>query len=355
MEIEEDIYEVEEVLDHRKYKGIDLYLIHWKGFDTEFDHTWEPLENLKNCLNLVREFYQKKKKKIPPQIFEFITSNESIEDNEEDNNNFDNITINDNNISNNSFEQSDEIQDIQKDTASDSEISNSDSDIDISESDAVSEHNNLNNDQRKKEENYQNKEESAIENNNETKQIIRILPNEIESSESGIEISNESSTEDNKKQELLIQNSNTNSPREKNDCSIDQSTAKKQNYRNLWDKYCHLFKVANIHKPAQRLCNREIEVEVLKIVGKRRFGNRTEYLVMWNDLIDKYGWVEESKLNCDELVENYERIAAKLNMPDIIEPPETFTNKIVFPEISHHTIRRAHKELCELKKKLFGA
>ena len=52
----EEEYEVEFVVDSR-YKGTRLeYLVHWKGW-SDTDHTWEPLSNLGNAADAVRNFH----------------------------------------------------------------------------------------------------------------------------------------------------------------------------------------------------------------------------------------------------------------------------------------------------------
>ena len=64
-------YEVESILKHRirKYgRGSRLeYLIHWKGYETH-DDTWEPLRNLTNCMDLVREYDATCRQDQPLQI-----------------------------------------------------------------------------------------------------------------------------------------------------------------------------------------------------------------------------------------------------------------------------------------------
>ena len=54
-------FEVESILKHRirKYgRGSRLeYLIHWKGYQSD-DDTWEPLRNLTNCPDIVRDYNQ---------------------------------------------------------------------------------------------------------------------------------------------------------------------------------------------------------------------------------------------------------------------------------------------------------
>lgn len=53
-----DIYEVEEILDHRTTNnGQDEYLVKWKGYDHS-DNTWEPTEHLQNSQLRLRQFHQ---------------------------------------------------------------------------------------------------------------------------------------------------------------------------------------------------------------------------------------------------------------------------------------------------------
>jgi len=46
---------VEKILNKRKIRGVDKYLVQWKGFTAESD-TWEKEENLKNAKELVDDF-----------------------------------------------------------------------------------------------------------------------------------------------------------------------------------------------------------------------------------------------------------------------------------------------------------
>jgi len=48
-------WEVEKVLNKKKIRGVEKYLIWWKGFTAEGD-TWERRENLKNAGELIKEF-----------------------------------------------------------------------------------------------------------------------------------------------------------------------------------------------------------------------------------------------------------------------------------------------------------
>jgi len=51
----EEEYEVEKILNKKKFRGKDWYLVQWKGYTAEED-MWEPRENLGNVENLVKEF-----------------------------------------------------------------------------------------------------------------------------------------------------------------------------------------------------------------------------------------------------------------------------------------------------------
>ena len=48
-------WEVEKILNKKKIRGVEKYLIRWKGFTAEGD-TWERRENLKNAEELIEEF-----------------------------------------------------------------------------------------------------------------------------------------------------------------------------------------------------------------------------------------------------------------------------------------------------------
>ena len=51
----EEEWEVEHILNKRKVRGKDKYLVRWKGFTAESD-TWEGRENLKNAQEAIKEF-----------------------------------------------------------------------------------------------------------------------------------------------------------------------------------------------------------------------------------------------------------------------------------------------------------
>jgi len=48
-------WEVEKILNKKKMRGVEKYLIWWKRFTVEGD-TWERRENLKNAEELIKEF-----------------------------------------------------------------------------------------------------------------------------------------------------------------------------------------------------------------------------------------------------------------------------------------------------------
>ena len=48
-------WEVEKILNKKKIRGVEKYLIWWKGFIAEGD-TWERRENLKNAEEMIKEF-----------------------------------------------------------------------------------------------------------------------------------------------------------------------------------------------------------------------------------------------------------------------------------------------------------
>jgi len=51
----EEEWEVERILNKRRVRGKDKYLVRWKGFTVESD-TWEGRENLKNAKEAIKEF-----------------------------------------------------------------------------------------------------------------------------------------------------------------------------------------------------------------------------------------------------------------------------------------------------------
>ena len=55
-EVEE--WKMEKILNKRKIRGVDKYLVRWKGFTAESD-IWKKEENLKNAKRLVNNFEER--------------------------------------------------------------------------------------------------------------------------------------------------------------------------------------------------------------------------------------------------------------------------------------------------------
>ena len=65
----EEEWKVEKILNKRKVRGKDKYLVRWKRFTAEGD-TWESRENLENAKELVEEFekeYERDNREIRKQ------------------------------------------------------------------------------------------------------------------------------------------------------------------------------------------------------------------------------------------------------------------------------------------------
>ena len=55
----EQEYEVEEVLEKKRYGRHWRYRIKWKGYPVD-ESTWEPIKNLENCAEKLREFEKRR-------------------------------------------------------------------------------------------------------------------------------------------------------------------------------------------------------------------------------------------------------------------------------------------------------
>jgi len=59
MDVEEvEEWEVEKILNKRKIRGVEKYLVCWKGFIVEYD-TWEKKEDLGNAKEVLEEFKER--------------------------------------------------------------------------------------------------------------------------------------------------------------------------------------------------------------------------------------------------------------------------------------------------------
>ncbi len=67
--------QVNSILNRRERRGKKEYLIRWKGFDSEED-SWEPVENLLNCMIMVKKFEEEVNNFVMPEdlpLFGFTT------------------------------------------------------------------------------------------------------------------------------------------------------------------------------------------------------------------------------------------------------------------------------------------
>ena len=58
------IYKVERILDHKQSGRGLKYLIKWEGYSDD-ENTWEPVSNLKDCSNLVAQYWEQRGDKPP--------------------------------------------------------------------------------------------------------------------------------------------------------------------------------------------------------------------------------------------------------------------------------------------------
>ena len=49
--------QVDRIVCHRLYKGREEFLVYWKGFENS-TATWEPVENLLSCGDLIEQFHR---------------------------------------------------------------------------------------------------------------------------------------------------------------------------------------------------------------------------------------------------------------------------------------------------------
>ena len=56
----EDRYEVEQILNTKKFRKTQKYLVKWKGYGHE-ENTWEPLKNLKGSEEALAKFRESRK------------------------------------------------------------------------------------------------------------------------------------------------------------------------------------------------------------------------------------------------------------------------------------------------------
>ena len=57
-EADEEVYEVEKILASAAEAGVEMFLVKWVGYD---DPTWEPLEHLDGCREVLEAFRQEQR------------------------------------------------------------------------------------------------------------------------------------------------------------------------------------------------------------------------------------------------------------------------------------------------------
>ena len=57
-ENQEEIWEVGEIVNSRRVKGLVQYQVRWTGY-TKLEDTWETFEHLENCPEKLQKFLQK--------------------------------------------------------------------------------------------------------------------------------------------------------------------------------------------------------------------------------------------------------------------------------------------------------
>jgi hypothetical protein len=60
-ELPEGVYVVEAILGHQVETNKELFLVKWSGYDSFDDLTWEPVENLDNCKEMIDLYWSKQR------------------------------------------------------------------------------------------------------------------------------------------------------------------------------------------------------------------------------------------------------------------------------------------------------
>ena len=72
-------WEVENILDDKSTRGNFRYLIKWANTPQK---QWLPLRSLNNCCKILRQYYEKADREIPPQVEDFLKTHENEESDE---------------------------------------------------------------------------------------------------------------------------------------------------------------------------------------------------------------------------------------------------------------------------------
>ncbi|KAL1507093.1 hypothetical protein AB1Y20_007951 [Prymnesium parvum] len=57
------MYEPEKVVAQRLAKGVSQFLVKWVGYESK-DNTWEPIENLAGCEDIIADFKEREKTRV---------------------------------------------------------------------------------------------------------------------------------------------------------------------------------------------------------------------------------------------------------------------------------------------------
>jgi hypothetical protein len=58
-----DVYEPEKVIAQRLARGVTQYQVKWKNYENK-DNTWEPIEHLAGCEDMIAEFKERETTRI---------------------------------------------------------------------------------------------------------------------------------------------------------------------------------------------------------------------------------------------------------------------------------------------------
>ncbi|KAL1507092.1 hypothetical protein AB1Y20_007951 [Prymnesium parvum] len=67
------MYEPEKVVAQRLAKGVSQFLVKWVGYESK-DNTWEPIENLAGCEDIIADFKEREKTR---QLLSNLQKNDS--------------------------------------------------------------------------------------------------------------------------------------------------------------------------------------------------------------------------------------------------------------------------------------
>lgn len=72
-EVEEEEYEVEDILDDRVVQGRRQFLVRWKGYDESFD-TWQDTDDCGNCPDIIKAYVTRRYHSHPDKLLSMLSS-----------------------------------------------------------------------------------------------------------------------------------------------------------------------------------------------------------------------------------------------------------------------------------------